>query len=101
MAKAPKHQEPKEEKDLESMILDYSRDKYKLVRTGVRWAHEIRQKENLPDPISALIPRALQEILSGAVPISEIEKLPEIPRSASLPAAPALPKLTKSDKTAE
>jgi len=82
MAKA-KQQIPKEEKDLESMILDYGKDKYKLVKTGVRWACEIKQKENLPDPISTLIPRAVQEILSGAVSIDEIEKLPDLPYSAT------------------
>jgi hypothetical protein len=82
MTKA-KQKDPKEEKDLESMILDYGKDKYKLVKTGVRWACEIKQRENLPDPISSLIPRAVQEILSGVVSVDEIEKLPDLPHSAT------------------
>jgi DNA-directed RNA polymerase subunit K/omega len=101
MSKTPKQIEVKEEKDLESMILDYTKDKYKLVRTVIRWAGEIKQKQNLPDPISTLVPGALREILSGGITIEDIEKLPPLTLSASASSAPAAPtdKPAKKDKT--
>ena len=79
------------------------KDKYKLVRTVVRWAGEIKQKENLPDPISGLVSRALREILSGNISIEDVEKLPTLTLSAAASSAPAAPpaKPTKSDKTEE
>jgi len=69
-------------KDLEAMILDHARDKYKLIKTAIRWALEIKQKENLPDPISSIVHRALEEILTGEVPIEKIEKLPELTQAS-------------------
>lgn len=64
------------------MILNHARDKYKLVKCAVRWACEIKQNENLPDPVSTLVSRALREILSGQVGVEEIEKLPELSQSS-------------------
>lgn len=61
---------------LEGLLLQCEKDRYKIGYTALRWAKEIKQKENLPDPIPLLIQRALREILTGKISIEEIEKLP-------------------------
>ena len=65
-----------EELPLKALILQCTKDRYKIGYAALRWAKEIKQKENLPDPIPHLIPRALREILSGKVTIADVEKLP-------------------------
>lgn len=87
MSKATKEQEA--EKPLEALILENKKDKYKLAYASIRWAKEIKQKENLPDPVPFLVPRAVREILTGKVTIKEIEKLPMIVKLAPPPAAAA------------
>jgi len=65
-----------QELPLEALILQAQKDRYKIGYAAFRWAKEIKQSENLPDPISFLIPRALREILTNKKKISEVEKLP-------------------------
>ena len=76
-----------DEKPLEALILENKKDKYKLAYASIRWAKEIKQKENLPDAVPFLVPRAVREILTGKVTIKEIEKLPMIVKVAAPPAA--------------
>jgi DNA-directed RNA polymerase subunit K/omega len=76
-----------DEKPLEALILENKKDKYKLAYASIRWAKEIKQKENLPDAVPFLVPRAVREILTGKVTIKEIEKLPMIVKVAPPPAA--------------
>ena len=84
-----------EELPLEGLLLQCKTDKYKLAYSAIRWAKEIKQKENLPDPVQSLVPRALRDILLGKTTIKEIEKLPLIVKLAPPPAAaPAQPTLT-------
>ncbi|MCB4756831.1 MAG: hypothetical protein LHV69_07365 [Elusimicrobia bacterium] len=78
---------------LEAMILDCKKDRYKLAYSAIRWAKEIKQKENLPDPVPLLVPRAMREILSGKVSLKDVEKLPMMIKMAP-PPAPAAPTLT-------
>ena len=84
----------KSELPIEALILECKKDRYKLSYAALRWAKEIKQKENLPEAIPFLIPRAVREILTGKVSIKEIEKLPMLARVAQPPAAPAQPTLT-------
>ena len=96
MSKASKEQDA--EKPLEALILENKKDKYKLAYASIRWAKEIKQKENLPDAVPFLVPRAVREILTGKVSIKEIEKLPMIVKLAPPPApageAPSTPTIT-------
>lgn len=80
---------------LEAMALEYQKDRYKLAYAALRWAREIKQKENLPDPLPLLVPRALRDIIEGKMTIKEIEKLPMIVKVAPAP-QPAAPTITLS-----
>jgi len=82
------------EKPLEALALDYKKDRYKLAFAAIRWAKEIKQKENLPDSIPILSLRALREILTGKVTIKEVEKLPLHIKVAPPPAPAPTPTLT-------
>jgi DNA-directed RNA polymerase subunit K/omega len=88
----------KAELSLDALLLECNKDRYKLSYAALRWAKEIKQKENLPDPIPLLVQRALREILSGEVLIKDVEKLAYLTRVvASTPApaaAPAGPSIT-------
>ncbi len=85
---------------LEALILECKKDRYKLAYVAVRWAKEIKQKENLPDPIPTLALRAMREILTGKVTIKEIEKLPMIVKVAP-PPPPSTPTITLNVAEAE
>lgn len=76
-----------------ALLLECNTDRYKLAYAAIRWAKEIKQKENLPDPVPVLVQRALREILSGKVEIEDIGKLPVLVRVAP-PPAPVAPTLT-------
>jgi len=80
---------PKEDIPLTQLILDRSKDKYRLVALALRWAQEIKQKEQAPEPPQEILSRALKQILDGDVSLEEIEKLPPLPKPAE-PKAPAL-----------
>jgi DNA-directed RNA polymerase subunit K/omega len=73
---------------LEAMLLECNKDRYKLAYAALRWAKEIKAKENLADPVPLLVPRALREILTGKVHIKDVEKLPMISRAAPPPPPP-------------
>lgn len=79
---------------LEGMVLNCGKEKYKLSYAAIRWAREIKQKENLPDPVQFLVPRALRDILTGKMTIKEVEKLPIIAKVSPPPAPAAAPTLT-------
>ena len=82
-----------DEMTLEALVLQCKVDKYKLSYAALRWAKEIKQKENLPEAIQFLIPRALREILTNKVTIKEVEKLPMMVKLTP-PPMPAAPTLT-------
>ena len=81
---------------MDALLLQCEKDRYKIGYATLRWAKEIKQKENLPEPIPILIPRALREILTGKVTIEDVEKLPMAikitppPPPTITPASPAL-----------
>ena len=82
---------------LAGMMLGHKEHRYKISYAALRWAKEIKQKENLPDPIPAILPRALKEILTGQVTLKEIEKLPmmvKVAPPAQAPAQPSHPTIT-------
>jgi DNA-directed RNA polymerase subunit K/omega len=78
---------------IDALLLECNTDRYKLAYAAIRWAKEIKQKENLPDPVPVLVQRAIREILTGKVEIEDIGKLPVIVRVAAPPPAPT-PTLT-------
>jgi DNA-directed RNA polymerase subunit K/omega len=73
------------EMPIEGMLLECVKDKYKLSYAAIRWAKEIKMKENLPEAIPLLVPRALREILTGKVSYKEIEKLSVVIKVAPPP----------------
>lgn len=79
-----------EDQPLESLLLQFKEEKYKVSYAAIRWAREIKKKESLNDPVPTLVARALREILSGKISIKEIENLPMISR-ASAPVVAAQP----------
>jgi DNA-directed RNA polymerase subunit K/omega len=91
------------EKPLEALILENKKDKYKMAYAAIRWAKEIKQKENLPDAVPFLVPRALREILTGKASVKEIEKLPMAVKIAPPPApeAQAAPTITLNPEPEE
>lgn len=88
---------------INSLLLECTKDRYKLSYAALRWAKEIKKVENLPDSIPSLVPRAIREILGGKVSIKEVEKLPFLvrvptPAPAPVPAAPTLSLNVASEK---
>lgn len=81
---------------VEALMLECVKDRYKISYAALRWAKEIKKKENLPDSIPLLIPRAMRELLTGKVSLKEIEKLPMLAQVplAPLPPAPSTPTIT-------
>jgi DNA-directed RNA polymerase subunit K/omega len=79
------------EPNLNQLILDRSKDKYRLVLLSLRWAQEIKQREQSADTPQEILNRALKEILTGQVSLEEVEKLAPLPKPE--PKAPeAVPK---------
>ena len=70
---------------VEALMLECVKDRYKVSYAALRWAKELKKKENLAESIPLLIPRAMRELLTGKVSIKEIEKLPML---AQVPVAP-------------
>src|SRR3954470_2467882 len=65
---------------LEPKVLDYSDDKYQLILLTLRWAKTMKAKGS-PEPMAALVEKALRDIIDGKVSKEEILaiKLPEAP----------------------
>jgi len=80
-----------DDQPIEALVMQFKQDRYKLSYAALRWAKEIKQKENLPDSIPALLPRALREIVTGKVEIKDIQKLPMAVKVAPPPPPPAAP----------
>jgi DNA-directed RNA polymerase omega subunit len=70
---------------LSSLLLDCSKDKYRLVALATRWAHELKHRDQDPLPPQMLLDKALREILTGLVDMEEIEKLPPVPKVEKKP----------------
>jgi DNA-directed RNA polymerase subunit K/omega len=80
---------------IHALLLECNTDRYKLAYAAIRWAKEIKKKENLPESVPVLVQRAIREILTGKVDIEDIGKLPVLARVAPPPPpAPVAPKLT-------
>ena len=73
---------------IDAMMLQVTHEKYKIPYAALRWAKEIKLKENLPDPVMHLIPRAIREILTNKVSLKDIEGLPMIVKIAPPPPPP-------------
>jgi DNA-directed RNA polymerase subunit K/omega len=86
-------EKPHAESTVEALMLGANNNRYKLSYAAIRWAKEIKQKENLPDPVQILVPRALREILTGKVSYKEIEKLPILAKVVP-PPPPTAPTIT-------
>ncbi len=98
MAKAA--DKSKADMPIEGLILECTKDKYRLSYAAVRWAREIKQKENLPDPLPVILQRALRELLTGQVSIKDIEKLPMIAKIVA-PPPPSIPTITLNPSAVE
>jgi DNA-directed RNA polymerase subunit K/omega len=79
---------------VEALMLECTKDRYKVAYAALRWAKEIKKKENLADAIPLLVPRAMREILTGKMSIKEIEKLPILAQVPVAPPVPAAPTIT-------
>lgn len=79
---------------VEALMLECVKDRYKISYAALRWAKELKTKENLADSIPVLVARAMREILIGKVSIKEIEKLPMLAKLPLPPQAPAQPTIT-------
>lgn len=88
-----KNDKDKSELTIEALILECSKDKYKLPYSAIRWAKEIKKKENLADPLPVLVIRALREILTGKESMKDIEKLPFLFKVPLAPMPPSVPTL--------
>ncbi|HOW28140.1 MAG TPA: hypothetical protein PK876_06535 [Elusimicrobiota bacterium] len=75
----------KENWSLTQLMLDVGQDKYRLIKTALRWAQEIKKRDQSTEPVPVLINMALKEILAGGVSLEEIEKLPPVPKSDGKP----------------
>jgi DNA-directed RNA polymerase subunit K/omega len=94
MTKATKNDNAaKADLPIDALLLECNTDRYKLAYAAIRWAKELKTKENLPDPVPVLVQRAIREILTGKVNIEDIGKLPVIVKVAP-PPAPVAPTLT-------
>ena len=78
--KKKKSAEAPEKADLpvSQLLLDCTKDKYRLVGLATRWAYEIKQRDQSAEPPQELINTAVKEILTGQVSMEEIEKLPPL-----------------------
>ena len=94
MTKATKEDKSKADLPLEALLLGCNKDRYKLAYAAIRWAKEIKQKENLPEAVPIVVLRALREILTGKVEIEDIGRLPVLARVAPPPPPPAAPTIT-------
>lgn len=94
MTKAKEKDESRTDLPNDALLLECNTDRYKLAYAAIRWAKEIKLKENSPDPIPVLVQRALREILTGKVDIADVGKLPVILKVAAPPAPPPTPTLT-------
>lgn len=70
-----KDKEKQSQQNISQLIWETNMNKFELIPAAVRWAKEIKKREQLPDNVSALLDRAMDEILTGKVKMSEIEKL--------------------------
>lgn len=65
---------------LSQLLLDIKQGKYKLVGQAVRWAYEVKKRDQSTEPAIEILNKALREILIETVSIEDIEKLPPIPK---------------------
>ena len=54
MAKSQNKETPQVELPINSLLLECTKDRYKLSYAALRWAKEIKKVENLPDSIPSL-----------------------------------------------
>ena len=66
----------KNDTPLSQLMLERSQDKYRLVHLAMRWAQEIKVRDQSTDPTQEILSKALKEILNGEVSLEAIEKLP-------------------------
>jgi DNA-directed RNA polymerase subunit K/omega len=72
---------------LSQLLLDVRQGKYKLVGQAVRWAYEVKKRDQSTEPAIEILNKALKEILAEQVSIEDIEKLPPVPKETKKPAA--------------
>jgi DNA-directed RNA polymerase subunit K/omega len=83
---------------LENRLLDVSAEKYRMVGLAIRWAHEVKRREQDPGPLQNFVDKALEEILGGKVSMDEIEKLPPPPKPEKKPLATEILKPVAEEK---
>ncbi len=66
----------KNDAPLSQLMLERSHDKYRLVHLAMRWAQEIKVRDQSTEPTQEIVSKALKEILNGEVTLESIEKLP-------------------------
>jgi hypothetical protein len=58
---------------LDQKVLDYNADRYELILFTLRWARTLKGKGS-PEPMQALIEKALKDIVEGRITKEEILK---------------------------
>lgn len=89
---------------LSQLLLDCQKDKYHLVGWAIRWAHEVKKRDQSVEPAPEILNKALKEILAEQVSVQDIEKLPPIPKVEKKPldlAAAAKAKMLESEGKGE
>jgi DNA-directed RNA polymerase subunit K/omega len=96
--------EAKASQPLSKLLLDCLKDKYRLVPLAIRWAVEVKKRDQdkqlVPETPGDIMNRALKEILSGQVALDDLEKLPPLPKPEKKPESKA-PRFEEAGKKDE
>lgn len=82
---------------LSQLLLDCTKDKYRLISLATRWAQEIKGRDQSTLPAQDLLDLALREIMLKKVTLEDIEKLPPPPKVEKKETELTLPTLTLKD----
>jgi len=77
--------EKKENLPLTQLLLDCPKDKYRLVSLAIRWAQEVKKRDQSTEAPVEVVNKSLKEILSDQVKLDDIEKLPPVPKTEKKP----------------
>lgn len=68
-------QKGREDMSLDELLLNHASKKYYLVNYALRWAKEVKKREDAPKTSQGIMNVALREILTGKVTYKDIDKL--------------------------
>ena len=86
---------------LSQLLLDCTKEKYRLIALATRWAQEIKVRDQSTLPPQELLDLALREIMMKKVTFDAIEKLPPPPKVEKKDVELTLPTLSLKDLNPE